>query len=138
MPAASRPGTYCSGEPSSGALCPGTVRSASLRSGAETAARRGARVAVVEPQNRFGGTATASQVCYWHSIFNLDYSRQIIAGMTDEILHRLDRRGQVDYADGPDPSWYARANPAGRAAPAPFCTDKSVRYLLAKAALYSS
>lgn len=77
---------------------------------AVTAARRGARVAVVEPQNRFGGTATASQVCYWHSIFNLDYSRQIIAGMTDEILHRLDRRGQVDYADGPDPSWYARLN----------------------------
>ena len=39
---------------------------------AVAAARRGVRVALVEPQNRFGGTAVASLVCYWHSFFTLD------------------------------------------------------------------
>ena len=57
-----------------------------------TAARGGASVAVVEAQNRFGGTATAGQVCLWHSLLSFDYSRQIIFGLTPEILERLDKR----------------------------------------------
>ncbi|WP_294432870.1 FAD-dependent oxidoreductase [uncultured Victivallis sp.] len=39
---------------------------------AVTAARSGARVALVEAQNRFGGTAVASLVNYWHSLSTLD------------------------------------------------------------------
>ncbi len=76
-----------------------------------TAARRGARVAIVEPQNRFGGTATAGQVCYWHSLKNSSYTKQIIEGLTLETLERLERiDGGVEYSPDPNPSWYARLN----------------------------
>lgn len=77
---------------------------------AVTAARLGARVAIVEPQNRFGGTAVASLVCYWHSLFTLDGSRQIIAGMTQEIIDRLSNRNAVELAADNNPDWYARLN----------------------------
>ncbi len=77
---------------------------------AVTAARAGARVAIVEPQNRFGGTAVASLVCYWHSLFTLDGSRRIIAGLTQEVIDRLARREAVELATDNNPSWYARMN----------------------------
>ena len=77
---------------------------------AVTAARRGARVAIVEPQNRFGGAASASQVCYWHSLSNLDNSRRIIEGLTLEVLERLERRDAVSYAPVANPDWYALLN----------------------------
>ena len=77
---------------------------------AVAAARRGVRVALVEPQNRFGGTAVASLVCYWHSFFTLDGSRQIVAGLTQEVVDRLDRRGAVELATDNNPSWYIRLN----------------------------
>ena len=77
---------------------------------AVTATRAGARVAIVEPQNRFGGTAVASLVCYWHSLFTLDGSRRIIAGLTQEVIDRLARREAVELATDNNPSWYARMN----------------------------
>ena len=75
-----------------------------------TAARGGASVAVVEAQNRFGGTATAGQVCLWHTLLSFDYSRQIIFGLTPEILERLDKRNLVEYWKKPNPHWYANFN----------------------------
>ncbi len=77
---------------------------------AVTAARSGARVALVEAQNRFGGTAVASLVNYWHSLSTLDGSRQIVFGLTQEVIDRLARRDAVELATDNNPSWYARLN----------------------------
>ena len=54
------------------------------------AARLGARVAVVEKQNCFGGVATAGLVNIWHSLHNEGKKRRIIAGLTAETIERLD------------------------------------------------
>lgn len=53
------------------------------------AARLGAKVAIVEAAGAFGGTATNSFVCIWHSLTDDTYERQIIAGLTEEMLERL-------------------------------------------------
>jgi hypothetical protein len=68
-----------------GGSCTGV--SAALR-----AARLGARVAIVEQENCFGGAATCGMVCIWHSLENTDFTRQIIAGTTLEMIERLKRR----------------------------------------------
>ena len=47
------------------------------------AARLGAKVAIVEAAGAFGGTATNSFVCIWHSLTDDTYERQIIAGLTE-------------------------------------------------------
>jgi hypothetical protein len=59
------------------------------------AARLGAKVAIVEKQNSFGGVATNSMVNIWHSILNTEYNRQIIAGLTVEVIERLTKRNAV-------------------------------------------
>ncbi|MGC4235570.1 MAG: FAD-dependent oxidoreductase [Niabella sp.] len=59
------------------------------------AARLGARVAIVEKQGAFGGVATVAKVNTWHSLRNTDFTRQIIAGLTEETLHRLAKRDAV-------------------------------------------
>ena len=56
------------------------------------AARLSARVAIVEKQNAFGGVATNAMVNTWHSLKNTDFSKQIIAGLTEEVLERLKKR----------------------------------------------
>lgn len=56
------------------------------------AARLGANVAIIEKQNRFGGVATSSLVHMWHSLYDIDYKKQIIAGLTLETLERLAKR----------------------------------------------
>lgn len=63
------------------------------------AARLGARVALVEGQNRFGGVATSSLVNVWHSLYDEARERKIIAGLTEEVIERLDRRGAVRRAE---------------------------------------
>lgn len=63
------------------------------------AARLGARVALIEGNGFFGGVATASQVSIWHSIYDTTYKRQIIAGLTTEVVERLKRRRAVDIAE---------------------------------------
>ncbi|NUQ00761.1 MAG: FAD-dependent oxidoreductase, partial [Armatimonadetes bacterium] len=57
------------------------------------AARLGARVALVENGGYFGGTATASLVCIWHSHLDTRFEREIIGGLTMETLGRLLARG---------------------------------------------
>lgn len=57
------------------------------------AARLGARVALIEKQNCFGGVATAGLVNVWHSLRDTLGERPIIAGLTREVLERLKRRG---------------------------------------------
>ncbi|MBQ9775697.1 MAG: FAD-dependent oxidoreductase, partial [Lentisphaeria bacterium] len=59
------------------------------------AARLGAKVILVEKANRFGGVATCGLVGMWHSLFDMECQRQIIGGLTYEMLERLDRRGAV-------------------------------------------
>lgn len=53
------------------------------------AARLGAKVAIVEQAGAFGGTATNSFVCIWHSLTDDTYKKQIISGLTEEMIERL-------------------------------------------------
>ncbi len=62
---------------------------------AVAAARLGARVAVIERQGFFGGTATAGLVCVWHTTRDARLERPIIAGLGIEILERLRKRGAL-------------------------------------------
>lgn len=66
------------------------------------AARLGASVIVIEKQNAFGGVATSSLVNIWHSLHDTEYKQQIIAGLTQETLDRLDRRGSVSKSPNPN------------------------------------
>lgn len=59
------------------------------------ASRLGAKVAIVEKQNAFGGVATNSMVNIWHSLLNTEYNKQIIAGLTVEVIERLTKRSAV-------------------------------------------
>ena len=59
------------------------------------AARLGARVVLVEKQGRLGGAASNSLVSIWHSIYDTEGKREIIAGLTTEVLERLTRRDAV-------------------------------------------
>lgn len=53
------------------------------------AARLGAKVAIVEQAGAFGGTATNSFVCIWHALTDITYKKQIISGLTEEMIERL-------------------------------------------------
>ena len=59
------------------------------------AARLGAKVAIIEKQNCFGGVATAGLVNVWHSLYDEPRRKKIIAGMTEEVIERLERRDAV-------------------------------------------
>lgn len=63
------------------------------------AARLGAKVAVVEKQNCFGGVATAALVNVWHSLYDEPRKRKIIAGLTEEVIDRLRKREAVHESD---------------------------------------
>ena len=63
------------------------------------AARLGARVVLVEKEECFGGNATASMVCCWHTLLDFNFEQQIIGGITQEILGRLDKRDALRYHD---------------------------------------
>jgi hypothetical protein len=63
------------------------------------AARLGARVAIIERHNCFGGVATAGCVNIWHSLRDTIGKRPIIAGLTIEVIERLKRRGAVNEGD---------------------------------------
>ena len=65
---------------------------------AVAAARLGAKVALVEWNGFFGGVATASLVNKWHYLSDRTGKRQIIAGLTAEIIDRLRRRDAVTPA----------------------------------------
>lgn len=59
------------------------------------AARLGAKVVLVEKQNCLGGTAAGGLVNIWHSLHDTDGQKQIIAGLTQETLERLDHVGAL-------------------------------------------
>jgi hypothetical protein len=59
------------------------------------AARLGAKVALVEKQNAFGGVATSSLVNVWHSLLDTEFKQEIIAGLTVETMDRLAIRQAV-------------------------------------------
>jgi hypothetical protein len=59
------------------------------------AAQRGLTVALVENNGYFGGAATAGLVNIWHSLNDTTGARPIIAGLTREILTRLEHRGAM-------------------------------------------
>ncbi|MGC9328976.1 MAG: FAD-dependent oxidoreductase [Candidatus Hinthialibacter sp.] len=57
------------------------------------AARLGAKVVLIEKQNSFGGTATNSLVNVWHSYKDEVFEKDILAGLTLEVMDRLKKRG---------------------------------------------
>ena len=61
------------------------------------AARLGASVILLEGQNHLGGAATSGLVNIWHTLLDMNNKEQIIAGLTDETLRRLDLRGAVTH-----------------------------------------
>lgn len=65
------------------------------------AARMGARVAIIEKQNCFGGVATAGDVNIWHSLRDTEGKRPIIGGLTAEVLERLRKRNAVEEGVSP-------------------------------------
>jgi glycine/D-amino acid oxidase-like deaminating enzyme len=87
-----------------GGSCTGTF--AAIR-----AARMGMRVALVERQNCLGGVATLSLVCAWHSLWDTAGQKQIIAGLTQEVMGRLDRCGALRLFERTNPSFGCTFNP---------------------------
>jgi len=70
---------------------------------AVSAARLGLRVALVELHGFFGGVATARLVNCWHTIFDERLEKQIIAGLSLEVVDRLKRRKAI--IDEPKLNW---------------------------------
>ena len=73
------------------------------------AARLGLKVVLAERQNCLGGMATAAMVCVWHSLKDAAYQEQIIAGLTQETVWRLEKAGAAWVQD--DPSLAVQFNP---------------------------
>lgn len=53
------------------------------------AARLGLRVALIEATGRLGGVACNGLVNIWHSLYDIYDKRQIISGLTEEMVERL-------------------------------------------------
>ena len=69
------------------------------------AARLGAKTAIIESQNCFGGVATTGMVCIWHTLYDTHFNEKIISGLTEELVSRLKKRKNavVEYlhSEGP-------------------------------------
>jgi hypothetical protein len=78
---------------------------------AVAAARLGASVVLVENLGLLGGVATASLVNIWHSVYDTRHERQIIGGLSTELIDRLRRRDAVNVHEN-RPSQYFVFNPA--------------------------
>lgn len=59
------------------------------------AARLGCKVCIIEKNNHLGGTATAGLVNVWHSLKDVDYNQDIIAGLTLETIELLQARDAI-------------------------------------------
>lgn len=73
------------------------------------AAQAGATVALVEAQGLFGGVATAGMVNIWHSLYDTEEKRPVIAGLTSEMIERLKLRDAMSR----ETRTYTIFNPAG-------------------------
>ena len=71
------------------------------------AARLGAKVVIVECQNSFGGVATNGLVSLWHTFYDEGRNKQIIAGLSEEVLCRM---SEIDYRQGPGSSHFFNPN----------------------------
>ncbi len=71
------------------------------------AARLGAKVVIVECQNSFGGVATNGLVSLWHGFYDIGHKKQIIAGLSEEVLSRL---SPIDYRTGAGDSHFFNPN----------------------------
>jgi hypothetical protein len=60
------------------------------------AARLGLSVTLVEQAGNFGGVAATSLVNVWHSPYDTVFEKQIIGGLTFEVMDRLARRDAVE------------------------------------------
>ena len=77
------------------------------------AAEAGLSVALVENNGFLGGTATAGLVPVWHSLFTVDGTRQIIGGLTTDVIDAMAARGDARVnPDRTNPSVYATLNVA--------------------------
>jgi hypothetical protein len=76
------------------------------------AARLGASVALVESNGFFGGVATAAKVNIWHSRYDTVGRREIIGGLTIELMERLVGRDSARIYEKSNPSRYAVFNSA--------------------------
>jgi len=74
------------------------------------AARLGAKVVLVEKQNRLGGVATCGLVSMWHSLFDTAGTQQIIGGLTFEMMERLERCRGISHFRTPSPEYGVRFN----------------------------
>ena len=75
------------------------------------AAQAGLTVALVENNAFFGGVATAGLVNIWHSLWDTENKRQIVGGLTQEMVQRLQRRDAADVRE-PNEHLYAILNTA--------------------------
>lgn len=66
------------------------------------AARLGLKVALVERYPALGGMSTNGQVNIWHSLYSTTGEKQIIAGLTEEVIHRLQAAGATDHQNRVD------------------------------------
>ncbi len=73
---------------------------------AVAAARLGARVALIERLGYFGGSATASLVCVWHSRMDTAFERVIVGGLPIALMDRLKQRGAVKDLGGDESKQY--------------------------------
>ncbi|MHC4520779.1 MAG: FAD-dependent oxidoreductase [Planctomycetota bacterium] len=76
------------------------------------AARLGASVALIESNGFFGGVATAAKVNIWHSRYDTTGQREIIGGLTVELIDRLLKRDSARIHEKSNPSRYAVFNSA--------------------------
>jgi len=74
------------------------------------AARLGARVVLVEKQGHFGGVAAI--VCTWHSFFDTEFKRRIIAGLTAETVGKMMKTGAAQPIEN-NPSQGTIFSPGG-------------------------
>lgn len=76
------------------------------------AARLGADVALIENNGFFGGVATAAKVNVWHSHYDTTGERQIIGGLTIELIDRLVKRDAARLRKRTNPNQHAVFNSA--------------------------
>lgn len=70
------------------------------------AARLGCSVALVERMGCFGGVATLSLVNAWHSAMDEAFEKQIIGGLSLELIERLKKRNAVEeFHQNPNRAW---------------------------------
>ena len=70
------------------------------------AAEAGLRVALIENNAVFGGTATAGFVPIWHSMFSTK-GKRIVRGLTAKVVDRMITRGEaITHKTNKDPCWW--------------------------------